>query len=558
MIFKKRKKIIIILGTMICIAIFGFLIIPHIANAGSSDMTVSASPVRVGDLTNYISVTGTVESTNITYVYAQISEKVKTVHVKAGDEVNIGQLLCELETDEIENAIDELKSAMSHSLQQGDNQMRDANRMYNDALTNLGNSTNTQINSAANALRNAESELAIRQKDYDEKLTDYNNRSSSRLRTAEINISNTKRELDTRIQTYNENIELFAVDAIPRSEIETLQKAVETAQENYDEALNSLNDLKKTLADEVYNARDALDNAITAYNNASLTLATANANVQQDIIKYRDNIETARLSTNTDSQAFQLDRLESQLLQTKVKATASGTITAVYAKEGVAANGLLFVIEDTDSLRISTRIKEFNLSKVKEGLPAKIESDATGEDVYEGILTWVSPTSRKDSSGNAIVITDVDFEAEVSVSAGSNLRIGSSARVNLIYEQREGVMYVPAESVVQDIGETSFVYALMPQNGQISAEINPDGLYTDNMDVSPSSAVKSDATYKVTRIDVAVGMEAEIYTEISGNWLHNGLMIVNNPVLVKEGDIVKIGLNNSEFRAPVGGIDGFR
>ena len=554
----KRKKIIMVVGAVVCMVIFGFLVIPYIVGAGSSYITLSASPIRAGDLTNYISVTGTVESTNVSYVYAEINEKVKAIHVKLGDRVENGQLLCELETDEIENTIAEHKSTISHSLQQGDNQIRDANRMYHDALSNLDNSTNNQVNNAANSFRNAESELALRQRDYDEKLAEYNNRTSSRLRTAENNISNAKRELDTRIQTYNENIELFAVDAIPRAEIEALLKAVETAQENYEETLSSLNDLKKTLVDEVYSARDALADAKTAYENARLSLITANTTVRQDIAKYRDNIETARVSANNDSQMFQLDRLERQRLQTKVRATASGTITAIYAREGVVANGLLFVIEDTDSLKILTSIKEHNLSKIKEGLSAKIESDATGDRVYEGILTLISPASRKDSTGKAIVVADVDFEAEVSVSAGSSLKIGSNARVNLIYEQREDVMYVPAEAVMQDRGGLSFVYALIPQNDEASVAINPDEFYADGMGIAPGFRMDSNATYKVSRIDVVVGMETDIYTEISGDGLRSGMMIANDPTLVNEDDIVKIGLSNSGFRAPVVGMDGFR
>jgi len=59
-LFKKRKKTIIFAGTAVCIAVVGFLVIPRIVSAGSGDITVSATPVRMGDLTNYISVTGTV------------------------------------------------------------------------------------------------------------------------------------------------------------------------------------------------------------------------------------------------------------------------------------------------------------------------------------------------------------------------------------------------------------------------------------------------------------------------------------------------------------------
>jgi len=158
--FKMRKKTIIIAGTAVCIAVAGLLVVPRMVSAGSSDVTVSAAPVRMGDLTNYISVTGTVESMNTTYIYAEVNEKVKAVHVKLGDVVIEGQLLCELETEDIETAIAEHKSAMSHSSQQSYNQIKEAERVYNDAQSNLRNSTNGQVNNVSNSLKTAETELA--------------------------------------------------------------------------------------------------------------------------------------------------------------------------------------------------------------------------------------------------------------------------------------------------------------------------------------------------------------------------------------------------------------
>jgi len=94
--FKMRKKTIIIAGTAVCIAVAGLLVVPRMVSAGSSDVTVSAAPVRMGDLTNYISVTGTVESMNTTYIYAEVNEKVKAVHVKLGDVVIEGSFCASL------------------------------------------------------------------------------------------------------------------------------------------------------------------------------------------------------------------------------------------------------------------------------------------------------------------------------------------------------------------------------------------------------------------------------------------------------------------------------
>lgn len=59
-------------------------------------------------------------------------------------------------------------------------------------------------------------------------------------------------------------------------------------------------------------------------------------------------------------------------------------MTAVYAKEGVPAAGLLFVVENTDDLVIKTALKEYDVATVQEGMPTEIKSDATGEEVFRG------------------------------------------------------------------------------------------------------------------------------------------------------------------------------
>jgi len=49
---------------------------------------------------------------------------------------------------------------MSHSSQQSYNQIKEAERVYNDAQSNLRNSTNGQVNNVSNSLKTAETELA--------------------------------------------------------------------------------------------------------------------------------------------------------------------------------------------------------------------------------------------------------------------------------------------------------------------------------------------------------------------------------------------------------------
>lgn len=69
-----------------------------------------------------------------------------------------------------------------------------------------------------------------------------------------------------------------------------------------------------------------------------------------------------------------MEQLYKQLEDATVTAPISGTVTAVYAEEGVPGQGLLFVIEDIDHLEISTTIRSMISPRVEVGMPALIRT----------------------------------------------------------------------------------------------------------------------------------------------------------------------------------------
>ena len=81
-------------------------------------------------------------------------------------------------------------------------------------------------------------------------------------------------------------------------------------------------------------------------------------------------------------------------------------------------------------------------------MAAIIKADATGDDEYEGYLEKVSPQRsgrRKSTDGNNTANSkDVEFDATVVVSSKeTGLRIGMTARADIVTEQKENVFAVP-------------------------------------------------------------------------------------------------------------------
>lgn len=72
---------------------------------------VKAETPTTGNLSLTTGLTGTVEAADVVYVYAKASGDVTAVQVKAGDMVTQGQVLCEIDTEQVESAKNSMDSA---------------------------------------------------------------------------------------------------------------------------------------------------------------------------------------------------------------------------------------------------------------------------------------------------------------------------------------------------------------------------------------------------------------------------------------------------------------
>ena len=175
-------------------------------------------------------------------------------------------------------------------------------------------------------------------------------------------------------------------------------------------------------------------------------------------------------------------------------------MTAVYASVGSSGSGLLFVIEDTDNLVVSTSVKGYDLGDVKTGMAVTIKSDATGDSVIPGTLTSIAPTAKKNQMGETESSSDPSFEAEVSIdTVSSGLRIGMEARLSYIIAQAEHVLAVPYEAVYTDENGRSCILVLRDQGKE---------------------------TYLVESLPVTTGLDDDLDIAVSGSGVEAGLRVI--------------------------------
>ncbi|MEW5919795.1 MAG: HlyD family efflux transporter periplasmic adaptor subunit [Bacillota bacterium] len=217
-----------------------------------------------------------------------------------------------------------------------------------------------------------------------------------------------------------------------------------------------------------------------------------------------------RIKQENDTQQIALQKLEKNLADSLIKAPLDGTVTAIYAKIGSPGSGLLFVIEDTENLIITAYVKEYDMGRIHQGQKVTIKSDATGDAVLNGEVVKIAPTSAKSATGETIVSSTAEFETQIAVlDHDTGLKIGMNTRLEIILEKKAGVYAVPYDAVSVNAAGQSIVYAVTNENGK--------------------PAIKE--------LVVETGMETDFYTEVRGDGLSDGIMILNDAASVKPGDL---------------------
>lgn len=264
--------------------------------------------------------------------------------------------------------------------------------------------------------------------------------------------------------------------------------------------------------------------------------ATKNA-IEQQIDSLQDSLVGSQLAAESNrAQEIAIQKMQNTLEDASITAPVSGVVTAVYAKVGEPGNGLLFVVEDTESLKITTRIKEYDIANVQVGMPVTIKSDATGDKEISGTITYIAPAAVKSDTGSTQTSSNnsnVEFEAEVQVNdKDSGLRIGMNTRLTVLLEEKQDVFGVAYDSVVKKQDGTDVLYAVGPKS-------------TEGKDAS---------TYIVTEVPVTTGLETDFYIEVSGSNIQNGMSIVSDPQSVTPGMEVTPDFAAAGQTAPVIGL----
>ena len=130
----------------------------------STVTVVNAANPTTGDVSVTSSLTGTVEAADVVYVYAKAGGDVTAVNVKAGDMVNQGQVLMEINTEQVESARNNMDSAQVNLSQAQSN----LSRMQ--ILYDSGDLSDQEYEQYQNSLKSAQLQYESAKLQYDKQV----------------------------------------------------------------------------------------------------------------------------------------------------------------------------------------------------------------------------------------------------------------------------------------------------------------------------------------------------------------------------------------------------
>lgn len=212
---KKHKIISIIIAFVLVLAIvFGIIFLTNKKDTTSYSY-IRTNTLSYGSLDNSISTTGTVESYETSNVTSSLNYTVKTIAVSVGDKVKKGDIICTLDTEDLEDQIEKEQNNLSKSIKSAQNSYNTAKENYDNAKKKLDN-YKTELDTAKKTLDTAKTpynsaKVAIKsyQSQYDKALKAYNNAgkdfvlAQSKYNSALAKFTNKKSDKSTLISAAN-------------------------------------------------------------------------------------------------------------------------------------------------------------------------------------------------------------------------------------------------------------------------------------------------------------------------------------------------------------------
>jgi HlyD family secretion protein len=505
MALSRKKKIIIAVSV---VAVLGIILVISLFARGKDEAEVTVVKVEVRpELKSTVTASGEVRPIRFVNLTSEVQGRIFEINVNPGDKVTVGQPLVRVDPTQLESSA-EAQAASAAA-----------------ALSDVQNARQSVISAEASVQQQqqqlvaAEASLA---------------QSRQAVNTAQTAVDREQVNLDTARRELKRTTELIESGVASRSEFDTAQDRLKTAQV----AL-------KTSQAQLESAKIAVEESKARVNQARVGVMESQTRVKGAQV----GVKTSEARAN--SQQALLRGQSSQRYKATTLSPLTGVVVDIPARVGqFAVAGLsttsLMTIADMTTINVEVNVDETEIAQIAVDQTVKVKVDAMGEKELAGRVIQKNPLaiSRSDTQGSGLgnrvnVQEAKEFKVIVELKdlpddVRDSLRPGMTATATITTNTKKDVIAVPLQAIV----EKSPTPTPTPPGGQ-GAGPAPAATAEKPKDIKGVFVLDGK---KVKFVPVETGITGESDVEIVSG-LQKDMEVITGPSRVlrtlKEGDTVQ-------------------
>ena len=514
----KKTKIMIGVAAVVIVCIGVIAVFGKGSGTEETSASVEAVTAEVGDVTQEVDASGTVESNETKTYFSPVNAKIDKMDFEVGDSVKKGTQLITYNLEDLEKEDQKAELNQKSGELDYENTVKKSNKAVDKQAAAAASVDELQamVDSQEAYVYDLKEQLSQAQLDAQ---NDAQAQVEQAQEEAQEAAQQAKEEYEAQMEEYSENV-AAAKEALTKAEAKVqeclkakreaeraykkdpdnsaLSSALDEANYDYEDAVAAKTDAQSNLQ-EVKAQIPTMDTDSTAMTGGSETgttvmvdtsdLEVAIEQASSDLAELQSELATKKAEAEADPNALTEEEKEKMKITNNLAEMETKTAKelVIEGKKGIHAefNGVIsdskvvegatttqgmemFTIKSLDNVSVDLNISKYDYDKLDEGQKAVI---TIGDYTYKGTVTKISRIATPNEKGAATISVSVDID-----NPDDNIFIGVDAKATIHAKEAKNVVTVPVEVV--NIGkEGSFCYVI--EDGVIVKKNVKTGISSD-------------------------------------------------------------------------------